>query len=97
MIPESTPDWEAKRLKQYQIAEQYARKAVKADPSVVWGHFYIAASLGSMATVSPVAKQIDMAERFAAPLRGPSASIPKTALPIMFMVYGTARWRRSVR
>ena len=62
-IPESTPDWEAKRLKQYQIAEQYARKAVKADPSVVWGHFYVAASLGSMATVSPVAKQIDMAPK----------------------------------
>src|SRR5215475_15611103 len=38
-IPESTPEWEAKRLQQYQIAEQYARKAVKADPSVVWGHF----------------------------------------------------------
>src|SRR5262245_4635342 len=61
LIPESTPDWEAKRLKQYQIAEQYARKAVKADPSVVWGHFYVAVSLGSIATVSPVAKQIDLA------------------------------------
>ena len=61
VIPESTPDWEAKRLKQYQIAEQYARKAVKADPNLTWGHFYVAASLGSMATVSPVAKQIDMA------------------------------------
>jgi tetratricopeptide (TPR) repeat protein len=84
-IPESTADWEAKRLKQYQIAEQYARKAVKADPSVVWGHFYIAASLGSMATVSPVAKQIDM------------ASIPKMGLPIMSMAFGTAKWPRSVR
>ncbi|HXV81660.1 MAG TPA: hypothetical protein VEG60_17405, partial [Candidatus Binatia bacterium] len=42
-IPESTPDWETKRLKQYQIAEQYARRAVKADPGVVWGHFYVAA------------------------------------------------------
>src|SRR5262245_21297265 len=61
MVPESTPDWEAKRLKQYQIAEQYARKAVKADPSVVWGHFYVAVSLGSIATVSPVGKQIDLA------------------------------------
>jgi tetratricopeptide (TPR) repeat protein len=91
VIPESTPDWEAKRLKQYQIAEQYARKAVKADPSVVWGHFYVAASLGSMATVSP------WRERFAAPLRKPSPSIPKTALPTMSMAYGTAKWRRSVR
>src|SRR5262245_53455123 len=61
VIPESSPDWEGKRLKQYQIAEQYARKAVKADPSVVWGHFYLAVSLGSIASVSPVAKQIDLA------------------------------------
>ena len=60
-IPESTPDWEAERLKQFQVAEQYARKAVKADPNGTWGHFYVAASLGSVATVSPVAKQIDLA------------------------------------
>jgi hypothetical protein len=61
MIPESTPDWEVKRLKYYQIAEQYARGAVKADPNGTWGHFYVAASLGSVATVSPVATQIDLA------------------------------------
>ena len=61
MIPEATPDWEAKRLKQYQTAEQYARKAVKADPNLAWGYFYVAASLGSIAAVSPVATQIDLA------------------------------------
>jgi tetratricopeptide (TPR) repeat protein len=61
MIPEVTPDWEARRLKQYQTAEQYARKAVKADPNLAWGYFYVAASLGSIAAVSPVAKQIDLA------------------------------------
>ncbi len=61
MIPEATPDWEAKRLKQYQTAEQYARKAVKADANLAWGYFYVAASLGSIAAVSPVAKQIDLA------------------------------------
>ena len=61
MIPEATPDWETKRLKQYQAAEQYARRAVKADPNLAWGYFYVAASLGSIAAVSPVAKQIDLA------------------------------------
>jgi tetratricopeptide (TPR) repeat protein len=61
MIPEATPDWEAKRLKQYQTAEQYARKAVKVDPNLAWGYFYVAASLGSIVAVSPVAKQIDLA------------------------------------
>lgn len=62
MIPEGTPDWEAKRSKQYQSAEHYARKAVKADPKLTWGHFYVAASLGNIAAVSPVAKQIELAE-----------------------------------
>jgi tetratricopeptide (TPR) repeat protein len=61
MIPESAPDWESKRIAQYQIAEQYARRAVKADPKSTWGYFYVAASLGSMARLSPVAKQIDLA------------------------------------
>jgi tetratricopeptide (TPR) repeat protein len=61
MIPEATPDWEAKRLKQYQAAEQYARRAVKADANLAWGYFYVAASLGSIAAVSPVTKQIDLA------------------------------------
>jgi tetratricopeptide (TPR) repeat protein len=61
MIPEATPEWEAKRLKQYQTAEQYARRAVKANPNLDWGYFYVAASLGSIAAVSPVAKQIDLA------------------------------------
>src|SRR3990172_1324788 len=61
MIAETTPDWEAKRLKQYQAAEQYARRAVKADANLAWGYFYVAASLGSIAAVSPVAKQIDLA------------------------------------
>jgi len=61
MIPEATPDWEAQRLKQYQTAERYGRKAVKADLNLAWGYFYVAASLGSIAAVSPVAKQIDLA------------------------------------
>lgn len=61
MIPESGPDWQEKKLKQYFIAEEYARKAVKADPNGTWGHFYMAASLGKIALQSPVRKQIDLA------------------------------------
>ena len=92
VIPESTPDWEAKRLKQYQIAEQYARKAVKADPSVVWGHFYVAASLGSMATVSPVAKQIDMAGEIRGAIEKAIALDPQNGFA--YHVYGI--WHRKM-
>jgi tetratricopeptide (TPR) repeat protein len=91
-IPESTPDWEAKRLKQYQIAEQYARKAVKADPAMVWGHFYVAASLGSMATVSPVAKQIDMAGEIRGAIEKAIALDPKNGYA--YHVYGI--WHRKM-
>ena len=92
VIPESTPDWEAKRLRQYQIAEQYARKAVKADPSVVWGHFYVAASLGSMATVSPVAKQIDMAGEIRGAIEKAIALDPQNGFA--YHVYGI--WHRKM-
>jgi tetratricopeptide (TPR) repeat protein len=61
MITETAPDWEAQRLKQYETAERYARRAVKADPKLAWGYFYVAASLGSIVAISPVAKQIDLA------------------------------------
>jgi tetratricopeptide (TPR) repeat protein len=91
-IPESAPDWEAKRLKQYQIAEQYARKAVKADPNVVWGHFYVAASLGSMATVSPVAKQIDMAAEIRGAIERAIALDPQNGFA--YHVYGV--WHRKM-
>ena len=92
LIPESTPDWEAKRLKQYQIAEQYARKAVKADPTVTWGHFYIAASLGSEAAVSPVAKQIDMAGEIRGAIEKAIALDPKNGFA--YHVYGI--WHRKM-
>src|SRR5437870_13278487 len=61
LIPESSPDWQAKRMVEYGTAEDYARKSVKADPNSTWGHFYVPASLGSVAALSPVAKQIDLA------------------------------------
>jgi len=61
LIPESSPDWQEKRLKEYRTAEDYARKAVKANPNSTWGHFYVAAALGNIASLSPVEKQIDLA------------------------------------
>src|SRR5262245_3047926 len=92
VIPESSPDWEGKRLKQYQIAEQYARKAVKADPSVVWGHFYLAVSLGSIATVSPVAKQIDLAGEIRSAVEKAIALDPQNGFA--YHVYGV--WHRKM-
>jgi tetratricopeptide (TPR) repeat protein len=91
-IPESTPDWEAKRLKQYQVAEQYARRAVKADPNVTWGHFYVAASLGSMATVSPVTKQIDMAAEIRGAIEKSIALDPQNGFA--YHIYGI--WHRKM-
>jgi tetratricopeptide (TPR) repeat protein len=92
LISESTPDWEAKRLKQFQIAEGYARRAVKADPNVTWGHFYIAASLGSEATLSPVAKQIDMAKEIRSAIEKAIALDPQNGFA--YHVYGV--WHRKM-
>ncbi|MGH7771654.1 MAG: tetratricopeptide repeat protein [Candidatus Binatia bacterium] len=62
MVPESGADWQERRLKQYLTAEEFARKAVKADPKGTWGHFYVAASLGKVALQSPITKQIDLSQ-----------------------------------
>ena len=92
MIPESAPDWEAKKLKQYQIAEQYARKAVRADSNGTWGHFYVAASLGSMAAVSPVAKQIDLAGEIRGEVEKALALDPQNGFA--YHLYGV--WHRKM-
>jgi tetratricopeptide (TPR) repeat protein len=61
MIPESLSDWREKRMKEYHKAEAYARQAVSLNPNSTWGHFYVAASLGSIALVSSTSRQIDLA------------------------------------
>jgi FimV-like protein len=60
LISEFTPGWQEKRLKQYSVAEEYGRRAVKSDPNSTWGHFYVAAALGKIAMLSPIPKQIDL-------------------------------------
>jgi tetratricopeptide (TPR) repeat protein len=61
MISGSSQDAQDRKMKEYRTAEDYARQAIKVNPNSAWGHFYVAASLGSMAMLAPVAKQIDMA------------------------------------
>jgi tetratricopeptide (TPR) repeat protein len=68
LIAEDVPDWKERRLKDYQTAEGYARRAVKVQPNSTWGHFYLAASLGHIAVVSPVAKQVELAGEIRAAL-----------------------------
>jgi tetratricopeptide (TPR) repeat protein len=68
MIADSAPDWKERRLKDYRSAEDYARRAVKVDPNSTWGHFYLAASLGHIAVVSPIARQVELAGEIRAAL-----------------------------
>lgn len=92
LIPESTAGWQEKRLKQYQIAEQYARKAVKAAPNATWGYFYVAASLGKIASVSPTAKQIDLSREIQTAVEKAIALDPNNGFA--YHVYGV--WHRRL-
>jgi tetratricopeptide (TPR) repeat protein len=60
LIPPSDPAARDKKLKEYRTAEDFARKAVKIDPQSTWGHMYVAASLGKVASQSSVTQQIDL-------------------------------------
>jgi len=85
LIPESSPDWQAKRMVEYRTAEDYARKSVKADPNSTWGHFYVAA-------LSPVAKQIDLAGEIREAIEKAIALDPQNGFA--YHVYGI--WHRKM-
>ncbi len=59
-IPESGSNWKERKLKEYSSAEDYARKALKLDPNSTWSYFWVAASVGSVAEVAPIAKQVEL-------------------------------------
>jgi tetratricopeptide (TPR) repeat protein len=91
-IPESEPDWRDKRLRHYRIAEDYARRAVKANPSSTWGYFYVAASLGKIAMYSPVSTQIELAREIQTSVEKAIQLDPKNGYA--YHIYGV--WHRRV-
>ena len=91
-IPESQSNWKERRLQEYRTAENYARQAIKADPDSTWGHFYLAASLGTMAGLSPVARQIEMADEIRAAAEKAIALDPQNGFACH--VYGV--WHRRM-
>jgi tetratricopeptide (TPR) repeat protein len=92
MIPESEPNFQEKKVKQYQIAEEYARKAVKLDDKGTWGHFYVAAVLGKIASHSSVSKQIDLAAEIRSELEKAIAADPQNG----FAYHVYAMWHRRM-
>jgi tetratricopeptide (TPR) repeat protein len=92
IIAETEPGWEEKRFQQYRVAEDYARKAVKADPNNTWGHFYLAASLGKIAAHSSVSKQIDLADEIRSAVEKSIACDPQNGFA--YHVYGV--WHRRM-
>lgn len=92
MIPQSSPDWREKRMKEYRKAEQYARRAIHLDPNSTWGHFYVAASLGSIALVSPTSRQIDLAAEIRSAVEKAIALDPKNGYA--YHIYGI--WHRKM-
>ena len=91
-IPESHSNWNERRLQEYRTAENYARQAIKVDSTSTWGHFYLAASLGSMAGVSPVARQIEMADEIRVAAEKAIALDPQNGFA--YHIYGV--WHRRM-
>jgi FimV-like protein len=91
-IPEGSPDWQARRMKEYKIAEAYARKALAVNPNSTWGHFYVAGSLGNIAMVSPVERQIDLATEIRSSTEKAIALDPQNGFA--YHIYGV--WHRKM-
>jgi regulator of microtubule dynamics protein 3 len=92
MIPQSAPDWQDKRMKEYRAAEDYARKAIAVNPKSTWGYFYVAASLGNIAMLSPVGTQIDLAAEIRGSVEKAIALDPQNGFA--YCVYGI--WHRKM-
>ncbi len=58
LVPETAPDWQARRLGRYRAAEGYARAAVKLRPGSTWPHFFLAVALSKLADYSDTKKQV---------------------------------------
>jgi tetratricopeptide (TPR) repeat protein len=92
MIPQSASDWQERRVKEYRTAEDYARKAITANPNSTWGYFYVAASLGNIAMLSPVGTQIDLAAEIRGSVEKAIALDPQNGFA--YVVYGI--WHRKM-
>lgn len=91
-IAENSNNANERRLKQYAVAEDYARRAVKVDANSTWGHFWIAAALGNTAIYSPIAKQLELAGEIRAEIEKALALDPKNGLA--YHAYGV--WHRKI-
>jgi tetratricopeptide (TPR) repeat protein len=92
MIPETAADWRERRMKEYRKAEEYARQAIQLNPNSTWGHFYVAASLGSIALVSSTSRQIDLAAEIRSAVERAIALDSKNGFA--YHVYGI--WHRKM-
>jgi tetratricopeptide (TPR) repeat protein len=91
-IAESGSKWQERKLKEYRAAEDYARKALKLDANSTWSHFWVAASLGSIAEVAPMAKQIELSAEIRDAVEKALALDPKNGAACH--LYGV--WQRKV-
>ncbi|MGH7797483.1 MAG: tetratricopeptide repeat protein [Candidatus Binatia bacterium] len=91
-IAENGDNWKERKLKEYVIAEGYARNAIKVDPRSTWGHFWLAAALGNAAMVSPIARQLELAGEIRAEIERALALDPKNGFA--YHAYGV--WHRKI-
>ena len=92
MIPESGANWKERKLQEYTISEDYARRAIKVNPNSTWGHFWVAAALGNSAMVLPVARQLERAGEIRAEVERAIELDPKNGYA--YHAYGV--WQRKV-
>ena len=91
-IPENGADWKDRKLKEYKAAEDYSRRAIQVDPNSTWGHFWLAAALGNAAILSPVQRQLEIANEIRGRIEKSIALDPQNGFA--YHAYGV--WHRKV-
>jgi len=91
-LPAKDPTTPAKQKKMYQEAENYARRAVKANPDDTWGHFFLSAALGKRALLLGKKEQIEMSRQVKAEIEKAIALDPNNDLAY----HALGRWHRRM-
>jgi tetratricopeptide (TPR) repeat protein len=92
LLPDSGANWQEAKLKEYIVAQGYARRALRVNPKSTWSHFWIAAAVGSIAVVSPMSKQVELSTEVRDEVEKSIALDPKNGSA--YHVYGV--WHRKV-
>lgn len=91
-LPAKDPTTPAKQRKMYAEAEDFARRAIQANPDDTWGHFFLSASMGKRLLLLGKKEQVQMSRQVKAEIEKAIELDPTNDLAY----HALGRWHRRM-